>query len=57
MGSPIIQSLRDDLAVLHEAGAIAQAVQREFDALLTPSGLVDSRITDTRIPERQPPQS
>lgn len=53
MESPIIESLRDDLAALHEAGAIAQAVQRKFDALLTPSGPVDCRITDTTIPADQ----
>lgn len=53
----LIQSLRDDLAALHEAGAIAQEMLREFDALLTPSGPADSRITDTTIPARQSPQS
>jgi hypothetical protein len=57
MGSPIIESLRDDLAALHEAGAISKVTMHEFDALLTPSGPVDSRITDTTIPARQSPQS
>ncbi|HBO2483053.1 TPA: hypothetical protein VDV13_001614 [Pseudomonas aeruginosa] len=57
MESPIIESLRDDLAALHEAGAIGQETLRAFDALLAPSGRVDSRITDTTIPARQSPQS
>lgn len=39
MESPIIESLRDDLTALYEAGAIAQEALWEFDALLTPSGV------------------
>jgi hypothetical protein len=56
MDSPIIQSLRDDLTALHEAGLIGQETLRKFDAPLTPSGLVDSRIADTTIPARQSSQ-
>lgn len=41
MENPLIPSLRDDLAALHEAGAIAQTVQREFRASRrTAAGLV-----------------
>ena len=57
MKSPIIESLRDDMAALHEASAISQETLQAFVALLTRSGPVDSRVTDTRIPERQPAQS
>lgn len=53
MESSIIESLRDDLAALHEAGAISQETLREFHALLTPSRCADSRIADTTIPARQ----
>jgi len=49
MESPIIESLRDDLAALHEAGAIAHKALREFDTLLKPSGPDDSRMADTTI--------
>ncbi|MCA5918373.1 hypothetical protein LES60_05350 [Pectobacterium brasiliense] len=57
MKSPIIESLRDDMAALHEASAISQETLQAFVALLTRSGPVDSRVTDTRIPEWQPAQS
>jgi len=57
MESPIIESLRDDLAALHEAGAIAHKALREFDTLLKPSGPDDSRMADTTIPAQQLPQS
>ncbi len=33
MTSKIIESLRDDLASLHEAGAINKVTMREFDAM------------------------
>ncbi|MFT3907242.1 MAG: DNA-binding transcriptional regulator [Steroidobacteraceae bacterium] len=36
MGSKIVESLRDDLAALHEAGAIGKVTMREFDALCPP---------------------
>lgn len=32
----IIESLRDDLAVLHEVGAISKVTMREFDAICPP---------------------
>jgi len=32
----IIESLRDDLAALHEAGAISKVTMREFDAICPP---------------------
>ncbi|ULU23316.1 helix-turn-helix domain-containing protein [Dyella terrae] len=34
--SKIIESLRDDLAVLHEVGAISKVTMREFDAICPP---------------------
>lgn len=34
--SKIIESLRDDLAVLHEVGAIGKVTMREFDAICPP---------------------
>ncbi len=36
MTSKIIESLRDDLAALHEAGAIDKVTMREFDAICPP---------------------
>jgi putative transcriptional regulator len=33
VASKIIESLRDDLAVLHDAGAVAKVTMREFDAI------------------------
>ena len=36
MASKIIESLRDDLAALHEAGAISKVTMREFDAVCPP---------------------
>lgn len=57
MKSPIIESLCDDMAALHEAHVISQETVQEFAALLTRSGPVDCRIPDTTIPERQPSQS
>ncbi|WP_170845015.1 hypothetical protein [Chitinasiproducens palmae] len=55
MKSPIIESLLDDMAALHEASANDQETMQEFTAMLTLSKPFDSRITDTRIPERQFP--
>ncbi|CUJ54363.1 TPA: hypothetical protein SL686_000933 [Pseudomonas aeruginosa] len=57
MESPIIEPLLDDMAALHEASAISQETLQEFAALLTLSGPVDSRITDTRISEQRASQS
>ncbi|MBK1664598.1 transcriptional regulator [Rhodospirillum rubrum] len=34
--SKTLESLRDDLAALHEAGAISKGTMREFDALCPP---------------------
>ncbi|MHB1203687.1 MAG: helix-turn-helix domain-containing protein [Acidithiobacillus sp.] len=34
--SKIIESLRDDLAMLHEVGAISKVTMREFDAICPP---------------------
>ena len=34
--SKIIESLRDDLATLHEVGAISKVTMREFDAICPP---------------------
>ncbi len=34
--SKIIESLRDDLTVLHEVGAISKVTMREFDAICPP---------------------
>jgi putative transcriptional regulator len=34
--SKIIESLRDDLATLHKAGAIGKLTMREFDAICPP---------------------
>ena len=36
--SKIIESLRGDLAALHEAGAIGKVTMREFDAICPPPG-------------------
>lgn len=36
MASKIIESLRDDMAALHAAGAIGKVTMREFDALCPP---------------------
>jgi len=36
VASKIIESLRDDLAALHEAGAISKVTMREFDAVCPP---------------------
>lgn len=36
MASKIIESLRDDLAALHAAGAIGKVTMREFDAICPP---------------------
>jgi putative transcriptional regulator len=36
VASKIIASLRDDLAALHEAGAIGKVTMREFDAICPP---------------------
>lgn len=57
MGSPIIQSLRNDLAALHKAGVIGQETLRAFDAPLAPSEFADCRIANTTIPAQQSPQS
>jgi len=37
VASDIIESLRDDLAALHEAGAIGKVTMREFDAICPPA--------------------
>jgi len=34
--SKIIESLRDDLSALHQAGAISKVTMREFDAICPP---------------------
>ncbi|MDD2535107.1 MAG: DNA-binding transcriptional regulator [Macromonas bipunctata] len=34
--SKLIESLRDDLAALHEAGAIGKVTMRDFDAICPP---------------------
>ena len=57
MESPIIESLLDDMAAQHEASAISQETLQEFAALLTLSGPVDSRITDTRMMLDEPGQA
>ncbi|WP_328186120.1 helix-turn-helix domain-containing protein [Marinobacter sp. OP 3.4] len=36
MASKIIESLRGDLAALHDAGAISKVTMREFDAICPP---------------------
>ncbi len=36
MESPIIESLRDDLTVLYEAGAISKVTMHECDAICPP---------------------
>jgi putative transcriptional regulator len=36
VASKIIESLRDDLAALHAAGAIGKVTMREFDAICPP---------------------
>lgn len=55
MGSPIIQSLRNDLAALHKAGVIGQETLRAFDAPQAPSEFADCRIANTTIPAQQSP--
>jgi len=47
--SLLIDTLRDDLAALQEAGVIDMAVLPAFDAALSQSVPADSRIADTRI--------
>jgi len=36
MNTTLIESLRGDLAALHQAGAIDEATKREFDAICPP---------------------
>lgn len=47
MTSKIIESLRHDLAVLHEAGAISKVTMREFDAIC-PSPVRDFSADDIK---------
>ena len=45
--SKIIESLRDDLAALYEAGAIGKVTMREFDAICPPP-VRDFSATDVK---------
>ncbi|MGB3288124.1 MAG: DNA-binding transcriptional regulator [Burkholderiaceae bacterium] len=45
--SKIIESLRGDLAALHEAGAISKVTMREFDAI-RPAALREFGATDIK---------
>ena len=57
--SKIIESLRGDLAALHEAGAISKVTMREFDAIcpppvrevvpVAPSDAIEDREKTTRV--------
>jgi hypothetical protein len=49
MDSPVISSLRADLAVLQEAGALGQDVLQAFDALAMLVQPADGRSADTTI--------
>lgn len=49
--SKIIESLRGDLAVLHEAGAISKVTMREFDAICPPLVREFSTIDIKRLRE------
>ena len=50
--SKIIESLRGDLAALHEAGAIGKVTMREFDAICPPPVRVFSAADIRRLRER-----
>lgn len=47
MSSKIVESLRDDLAVLHEAGAVGKVTLREFE-MLCPAPVRDFSALDIR---------
>jgi putative transcriptional regulator len=49
--SKLIESQRDDLAVLHEAGAISKVTMREFDAICPPPVRAFSAIDIKRLRE------
>jgi putative transcriptional regulator len=49
--SKIIESLRDDLAALHEAGAISKVTMREFDTICPPPVREFSAIDIKRLRE------
>lgn len=50
--SKIIESLRADLAVLHDAGAISKVTMREFDAICPPPVREFSAIDVKRLREK-----
>ena len=50
--SKIIESLRGDLAALHEAGAISKVTMREFDAVCPPPVRAFSAIDIKHLRER-----
>lgn len=50
--SKIIESLRGDLAALHEAGAISKVTMREFDAICPPPVREFSAADIKRLRER-----
>jgi putative transcriptional regulator len=54
MVSKIIESLRGDLAALHEAGAISKVTMREFDAICPPPVRELSAVDIQRLAEVQP---
>jgi len=47
VSSKIVESLRDDLAVLHEAGAVGKVTLREFE-MLCPAPVRDFSALDIR---------
>ena len=49
--SKIIESLRDDLATLHEVGAISKVTMREFDAICPPPARAFSAVDIKRLRE------
>ena len=49
--SKIIESLRDDLAALHNAGAIGKVTMREFDAICPPPVRPFSAVDIKRLRE------
>lgn len=52
MTSKIIESLRGDLAALHEAGAIGKVTMREFDAICPPPVRAFSAADIKRLREK-----
>jgi putative transcriptional regulator len=52
MSGKLVESLRDDLAVLEEAGAISTATMRHFDAICPPPVREFSAADIRRIRER-----